>query len=130
MGYVGVIILERERERASSASGLLRERERESKTNIAVFEWLGARGRARARTANAVRVPAGMFSLVGDSGMVLFVSGVSNLIVVLLAAAEASYVAIFGVRLVESHLTAFILCQTGAVTGCDPCPKWVCCCSR
>ena len=56
------------------------ERERESKPDSAVFEWLGARARARARTANAERVPAGMFSLIADSGMILFVSGVSNLI--------------------------------------------------
>ena len=41
---------------------------------------LDPNGRACARAANAVRVPAGMFSLVADSGMVLFVSGVSNLI--------------------------------------------------
>lgn len=36
--------------------------------------------RARGRTANAMGVPAGMFSLVADSGVILFVSGVSNLI--------------------------------------------------
>ena len=45
-----------------------------------MFEWLGARARARARAANAERVPAGMFSLIAGSGVVLFVSGVSNLI--------------------------------------------------
>ena len=45
-----------------------------------MFEWLGARARARARAANAVGVPAGMFSLIADSGVILFVSGVSNLI--------------------------------------------------
>ena len=56
------------------------ERERESKLNSVVFEWLGARARARARAANAVGVPAGMFSLIADSGVILFVSGVSNLI--------------------------------------------------
>ena len=56
------------------------ERERESKPDSAVFEWLGARARARARAANAERVPAGMFSLIADSGVILFVSGVSNLI--------------------------------------------------
>ena len=60
-------------------SGSLRERERESKADSAVFEWLGARARARARTANAVVVPAGMLSLVPDSGVILFVSGVSNM---------------------------------------------------
>ena len=38
--------------------------------------------RACARAANAVRVPAGMFSLVADPGMVLFVSGASNLIAI------------------------------------------------
>ena len=59
---------------------MLRERARESKTDNAVFEWLGARARARARTANAVRVPVGMFSLVADSGVILFVSEASNLI--------------------------------------------------
>ena len=37
-------------------------------------------GRARAGAANAVRVPAGIFSLVADLVMVLFVSGASNLI--------------------------------------------------
>mmetsp|Transcript_15599 Transcript_15599/g.32084 ORF Transcript_15599/g.32084 Transcript_15599/m.32084 type:complete len:103 (+) Transcript_15599:58-366(+) len=42
---------------------------------------LDPNGRARARAANAVRVPAGMFSLIADSGVILFVSGVSNLIV-------------------------------------------------
>ena len=56
------------------------ERERESKPDNAVFEWLGARARARARAANAERVPAGMFCLIADSGVILFVSGVSNLI--------------------------------------------------
>ena len=45
-----------------------------------MFEWLGARARARARAANAERVPVGMFSLIADSGVILFVSGVSNLI--------------------------------------------------
>ena len=35
---------------------------------------------ARARAANAVGVAAGMFSLIADSGVILFVSGVSNLI--------------------------------------------------
>ena len=62
---MGVIILERERFA-----------ERASKTANAVFgsEWLGA------HAANAVGVPAGMFSLVADPRMVLFVSGVSNLI--------------------------------------------------
>ena len=54
------------------------ERERESKPDNIVFEWLGAR--ARARAANVERVPAGMFSLIADSGVILFVSGVSNLI--------------------------------------------------
>ena len=58
------------------------ERERESKTDNAVFEWLGARARARARAANAERVPAGMCCLIADSGVILFVSGVSNLIMV------------------------------------------------
>ena len=56
------------------------ERERESKPDNAVFEWLGARARARARAPNAVGVPGGMFSLIADSGVILFVSGVSNLI--------------------------------------------------
>ena len=64
----------------SGSGGLLRERERQSKPDSAVFEWLGARARARARAANAVGVPAGMFSLIADSGVILFVSGVSNLI--------------------------------------------------
>ena len=59
----------------SGSSGLLRERE--SKADSAVFEWLGAGARARARTANAVRAPAGMFSLVADLGVILFVSGAS-----------------------------------------------------
>ena len=61
-------------EGTSGASDLLRERE--SKTDNAVFgsEWQGA------RAANVMRVPAGMFSLVTDSGMVLFMSGASNLI--------------------------------------------------
>ena len=54
--------------------------ERESKSDNAVFEWLGARARARARAADAERVPVGMFSLIADSGVILFVSGVSNLI--------------------------------------------------
>jgi len=57
---------------------ICRERERESKIDNAVFgsKWQGA------RAANAVRIPAGIFSLVADSGMVLFVSGASNLIVI------------------------------------------------
>ena len=46
-----------------------------------MFEWLGARAGARARAANDVGVPAGMFSLVADSGVILFVSGASNSIV-------------------------------------------------
>ena len=65
-----------------------RERERESKLDSAVFEWL--RARARARAANAVEVPAGMFSLIADLGVILFVSGVSNLIVVADATTRSS----------------------------------------
>ena len=66
--------------RGNERFGRFAERERESKLDSAVFEWLGARARARARAANAGRIPAGMFSLIADSGVVLFVSGVSNLI--------------------------------------------------
>ncbi len=67
----------------------LAERERESKVDSAVFEWLGARARARACAANALRVPAGEFDLVADSvcprtGVILFVSRFRNLIVLCL----------------------------------------------
>ena len=51
-------------------------RERESKADSAVFEWLGA----RACATNAVRVPGGVYNLVAESGVILFVSGFSNLI--------------------------------------------------
>ena len=66
--------------RGNERFGRFVERERENKPGSAVFEWLGVRPWALARTANAVRVPAGMFSLIAYSGVILFVSGISNLI--------------------------------------------------
>ena len=61
---------------------MVRARERVSKADSAVFEWLGVRTQACARACatNAVRVPGGVYDLVAESGVILFVSGFSNLI--------------------------------------------------
>ena len=59
---------------------MLCERERARQTTLCLDLSGRAIARARARAANAVRVSAGMFSLVAGSGIVLFVSGASNLI--------------------------------------------------